>query len=156
MGGGDAELVGADLLVLGEDLGGFWGWVVDCGGLVGEDGFSELLGFAGDDDDREVGGIDVLADRGVDLVEGHGVEGGGEALEVGLAVEAVELVVDGVAQPLGGGVGEVQDVLAQEVAGELELLLGEALVGELLELAVGGSEGEVSVLVGEGSDPDLE
>jgi hypothetical protein len=54
---------------------------------------------------------------------------------VPIAVDAVELVVDRIAEPRARGLGEVQRVFLEERARELELLGRQAVVDQELQLA---------------------
>jgi hypothetical protein len=146
--------VGADQLVLGEHRVGLGRRVLDGRKLIADDRVAQPLGLAGNDHDLQVVWIEVAADRVVDLGEGQLVELGGETLEVG-AIEPVEAIVDGVAEPLLSGDREVEHVLLQEFAGQLEVGGAHAVLDQQRELAVGGSQGEVGMLVGQRADPDL-
>jgi hypothetical protein len=70
--------------------------------------------------------------------------------------QAVEAIVDGVAQAILGRLGEVQAVLLQEGARRLELLAREAAGDQALDLAQGGARGEGGLRLFDRADPDLE
>ena len=79
-----------------------------------------------------------------------------EARQMSLAVDAVEAIVDAIAESLPGGFGEVQVVLAEERASELEALFAHALIDQHVDLAQRCAQGEEGLVVGQGSDPDFE
>src|SRR5690606_20125446 len=73
-----------------------------------------------------------------------------------LAFEAKEAVVHRVAEPARRRLGEVQDVLREERAGQLEILAPHTVAHETLELAHRRAQHEMRVLVRQRADPDLE
>ncbi len=98
----------------------------------------------------------MALDRAVHVGERELVHHLAEAREMAVALDAVEAVVHRVAEPRGRRLREVQRVLLQERARELELLLRQAVVDERVELAQCGPQREHGLVVRQGADPHLE
>ena len=109
----------------------------------------------GDGDNLQVSELPVFLERGVDLGECELVHETAKLHEVRLG-EAVESIVDCVAETFARGRGIVQHVFFEELAALLELLGGHAVVDQVIDFAERGAQGEVAGLVGYRPDPEFE
>jgi hypothetical protein len=124
--------------------------------LAAREACAHRSGLARHDCDRQVLVLPVPLHRRIDVLERQLVHHAAEACEMAFLVEAVEAVVDGVAEPRGRRLGEVQRVLLQERPRELEFLGRHAFVDEQLKFAQRRAQRKRSLVVRQRADPNLE